>query len=280
MNFRLWKEYGALNSQPVFDAFSKGCKVHGYNCTDTGTGIDVIWSMLFNGRMSNNERIWRAAQQQNKSVVVLEVGNVTRGVTWKVGVNGINRGSFDYISEFDESRPSRLGLHLTDWRKSGKYILLCGQHGRSAQWQGMPNMKDWVCDTIQKVREHTDRPIVFRPHPRYPVTLDTRKFKDVLIQRPIRDNKTKDEFPIDFSNIWATISYNSNPGIQSILHGVPAFVSDSSLACDVAERDIAKIETPCTPDRTDWLCKYAHTEYTLEEISQGFPLEQLTNSLI
>jgi hypothetical protein len=33
------------------------------------------------------------------------------------------------------------------------------------------------------------------------------------------------------------------------------------------------------PDRTQWLNDYAHTEYTLEEISQGLPLNLLTSKL-
>jgi hypothetical protein len=33
------------------------------------------------------------------------------------------------------------------------------------------------------------------------------------------------------------------------------------------------------PDRTQWLNDYAHTEYTVEEISQGIPLKRLTDKL-
>ena len=84
-----------------------------------------------------------------------------------------------------------------------------------------------------------------------------------------------------FDNIWATISYSSNPGIHSIINGVPAFVSTHSLAYD-AGNDIDfmyDIETPVMLDRTQWLNDYAHTEYTVEEISQGLPLKRLTSKL-
>jgi len=33
------------------------------------------------------------------------------------------------------------------------------------------------------------------------------------------------------------------------------------------------------PDRQQWLNDYAHTEYTLEEIAQGIPLNYLTNMM-
>jgi hypothetical protein len=86
---------------------------------------------------------------------------------------------------------------------------------------------------------------------------------------------------MQFNNIYATISYSSNPGIHSILEGVPAFVSTHSLAYDVAN-DIDflhNIENPLCPDRQQWLNDYAHTEWTVEEISQGLPIKYLTSKL-
>jgi len=84
-----------------------------------------------------------------------------------------------------------------------------------------------------------------------------------------------------FNNIHCTISYSSNPGIHSIIEGVPSFVSPSSLAYDVAN-DIDflhDIENPVMPDRTQWINDYAHTEYTVEEIANGIPLNRLTDCL-
>ena len=81
-----------------------------------------------------------------------------------------------------------------------------------------------------------------------------------------------------FDNVHCTISYSSNPGIHSILTGVPAFVSTHSLAYPVGN-DIDflhDIENPMMPERQQWLNDYAHTEYTVEEISQGIPLKHLT----
>ena len=86
---------------------------------------------------------------------------------------------------------------------------------------------------------------------------------------------------MSFNNVHATVSYSSNPGIHSILNGVPAFVGTSSLAYDAAN-DIDflhDIETPYKPDRQQWLNDYAHTEWTIEEISQGIPLKRLTDQL-
>jgi hypothetical protein len=84
---------------------------------------------------------------------------------------------------------------------------------------------------------------------------------------------------LQFTDGYATISWSSNPGINSVLRGIPAFVGPSSLAYDVANKDLSQIENPVTPDRQQWLNDYAHTEWTLSEISQGIPLKRLTSKL-
>ena len=159
--------------------------------------------------------------------------------------------------------------------------MLCGQHDKSLQWQGMPRMSNWFLNTYDEIRKHTDRPIIFRPHPRCRLEHIERGLRHVTRQEPQHVNGTYDSFDMGFDNIHCTISYSSNPGIHSIIEGVPAFVSSHSLAYDVAN-DIDflhDIENPVMPDRTQWLNDYAHTEYTIEEISQGIPLKRLTNYL-
>ena len=66
---------------------------------------------------------------------------------------------------------------------------------------------------------------------------------------------------------------------HSILAGVPAFTGPSSLAWDVANQDLSTIHMPILHDRQQWLNDYAHTEYTLDEISAGIPHKHLTFKL-
>jgi hypothetical protein len=87
---------------------------------------------------------------------------------------------------------------------------------------------------------------------------------------------TYDDFDLRFNGVWATVSWNSNPGIHSVIAGVPAIVGTDSLAYDVAEHDLSNIENPAMPNRTQWLNDYAWTEFTVEEIAQGLPLDMLT----
>ena len=277
MKFSLWTDYGALNSKPVFDAFEHSLTTSGYDVVYNNHDADVncIWSVLFNGRMAPNKNIW----QQKKPTIVLEVGGIKRGKTWKVGLNGINRDAYFSPGGNSSSRAKQLGLVLKPWRTSGEYILICGQHEKSQQWESMPNMTAWLGNTINTIREYTDMPIYWRPHPRYPVTYVEQDFKNVVRQSPNKIENTYDDYDFSVRDAWATVCWSSNPGPHSIIAGVPAFVGPSSLAYDVANHNLHNIMNPVMPDRQQWLNDYAHTEYTLEEISQGIPLNHLTSLL-
>ena len=279
MKVSLWRQYGALNSKSVFDAFEHSLVSSGWTVShnDASADVNVIWSVLFNGRMAGNKAVW----EQGKPTIVLEVGGINRGTTWKVGLNGINRDGYFSEQGNDGTRANQLGLVCKPWRTNSDFILICGQHDKSLQWQGMPSMGQWLLDTIDTIRTHSERPILFRPHPRCPLPTIENEFKNVYRQQPIQLPNSYDDFDMGFDNVHATVSYSSNPGVHSIINGIPAFVGTSSLAYDVAN-DIDfmhDIEDPFMPDRTQWLNDYAHTEYTLEEISQGLPLNLLTSKL-
>ena len=277
MKFSLWTEYGALNSKPVFAAFATSLTNAGHTVVynDNAADVNVIWSVLWNGRMSQNKAVW----QQKKPTIVLEVGGIQRGTTWKVGLNGINRDAYFGPNNNNSDRYRLLGLSLKPWRDNGEYILICGQHDKSLQWQGMPRMSNWVMNTIDEIQTYTDMPIVFRPHPRCPLPDIERQYKNVYRDQPQKLLNTYDDYNLSFSKVHAVVSWSSNPGPLAILAGIPVFSGPSSLAYDVSNTDFKNIEHPMRPNRKQWLNDYAHTEYTLDEISQGLPLKNLTSRL-
>jgi hypothetical protein len=280
MKFSLWTNYGALNSKPVFDSFRTGATRLGFECADNSpnSDVDVIWSVLWSGRMQRNRDIWARAKKKNKPVIVIEVGGIKRGTTWRVGLNGVNRDAYFAPDNNTDQRAKQLGLELQPWRAAGDYVLICGQHEQSQQWQGLPPMSQWLERKIQEIRQYTDRKIVFRPHPRSPVRLKNN-FKDFVYQSPIKKKGSYDDYEINFNGAWAVINECSNPGIHAAIAGVPVFVNQSSLAYPVGNTDISQIESPLMPDRTQWLNDLAHKEYTVEEIQQGIPLKYLTEQL-
>ena len=277
MKFSLWTEYGALNSKPVFAAFATSLTNAGHTVVynDNAADVNVIWSVLWNGRMFQNKAVW----QQKKPTIVLEVGGIQRGTTWKVGLNGINRDAYFGPNNNNSDRYRLLGLSLKPWKDAGKFILICGQHDKSLQWQDMPRMSTWIMNTIDEIQKYTDLPIVFRPHPRCPLQDIERQYQNVYRDNPVKITGSYDDFNLSFKDCHAVISWSSNPGPLAVINGVPVFTGPSSLAYNVANTDLAKIEYPDKPNRKQWLNDYAHTEFTIDEITQGIPLKNLTPML-
>lgn len=281
MRFKLFRENGALNSPPIFDAFEKGVKAAGHEIVSENHDISVIWSVLWNGRMTKNKIIYEEARKNNKPVIIIEVGNLKRNYTWRICLNHINGlGKFANSDNLDPDRPGKLGIELkninSEWRK--EQILIATQHSKSLQWQGMPSMSDWTLSIIEKIRNKTDMPIMIRPHPRSPMTGIEHEYKNVSRQNPVHLQGTYDDFDIAY-NYHCVINHNSGPPIHAAIAGTPVICHESSLAFPVSDT-LDNVLNPTLPDRTEWLIKLTHTEWTVEEIIQGIPIKRLEKDLI
>lgn len=277
MKVSVFSSYGALNSAPVFDAWQQGARRLGWQVTtdDLTADVAVIWSMLWRGRMRGNQDVWRIYRDTGRPVVVLEVGMLQRGRTWKMAINGTT-GTASWPPTQDPDRPARLGLRLQPWRQQGHHVLIALQRSDSEQWRDQPRADIWLLDTINQLNRHTDRPIRIRPHPRQNITLPA----GATVSRPRSLVNTYDGFDLDrdLANAWAVVNVNSGPGSQAIMAGIPAFVGADSLAAPVANLDLCNIEKPVTPDRDTWLVKISHTEWTTEEFVTGEPQRSLLAS--
>lgn len=276
MRFRLYREHGALNSPPVFDAFEHGLKSLGHESTHDADAIPVIWSVLWQGRMKQNQMIYEKCRLANKPIVIIEVGNFHRGQTWRIGVNHINSlGLFANDENLDLKRPEFLGVKLENFVKNRRpEILIAAQHQYSLQWEGMPTMAKWTTDIVNNIRAHTNRNIVIRPHPRSPFSVN---LPGVKVEHPKRVQNTYDDFNINY-NFHCVVNHNSGPAVQAAINGVPVICDRSSLAHEISGK-IQNIEDIILPDRNDWFLKLCHTEWTVEEIRSGAPLKRLEKYL-
>lgn len=282
MKLRLYRENGALNSKPVFDAFEAGMIKNGDITVPTYEEADavVIWSVLFKGRMAANKAIWDRAQAEGKPVIVLEVGTLKRNKSWRVGINGINRdASWADFFDVTSSRAECLGLELKPWQDNSKeFITIATQRPDSLQWANMPSVETWLHNTITKVQSVSKRPIVIRPHPRDSITrFDEvwRSHQDVFFDIPQKvGNYDEVNFGDILTRTHVLINYCTSPAVEAVLNGVPVVVGEPSMAWDV-RTEIENIETPNNPDREIWLDKLCHTEWYEEEIESGVPWERL-----
>ena len=274
MRVSIFDQYGALNSPPVFEAVRAGLDSLGikHNNMDSSADVAVIWSQLWHGRMKHNQGVWQTFRNSNRPVVVVEVGMLRRGSTWKLGVNGTGNNAY-YGRDLIPGRAAQLRLDAKPWTNSGYNIVIAAQRSDSEQWTGQPPTVAWLTETANAIRKYTDRPIVVRPHPRQRIS----DIPGCVIEMPQPIQGTYDSFDYDrcLSTAWAVVNHNSGPGSLAVLTGVPAFVHASSLAAPVGNTDLSKINNPSKPDRAAWLERLAHTEWYTEEIASGLPLKRL-----
>jgi hypothetical protein len=272
MRFRLYREHGALNSVPVFNAFEQGLRSLGHEVVGKNEDVAVIWSVLWSGRMAANQAIYNFCRSTSKPIIIIEVGNLFRNCTWRVSLNHVNSlGFFGNLENLDQDRPKKLGISLRAPQLQRRpEILIAAQHQQSLQWQGQPPMSEWVVNTVNEIRKYSDRKIKLRPHPRSRFSLVHR---EIEIETPQKIAGSYDNYDINY-NYHCVINHNSGPAVQAAINGIPVVCDPSSLAGDLSEK-LENIESPVLPDRDEWFLKLAHTEWTVEEIAQGIPLQRL-----
>ena len=276
MKFRIYKEYGALNSVPVFTALENGLKNLGFSVGESGQDIDVIWSVLWQGRMQANQRVYEKAIAEGRPVMIVEVGNLLRGKTWRLSLNNVNgHGIFANTENLDLDRPKKLGIELKPENNNRRpEILIACQHQQSLQWKGQPPLDVWTREKITEIRKITSRPIIVRPHPR---ALFNIRMNGVTVDFPKQVPRTYDDYNFD-CNYHCVVNFNSGPAVKAAINGVPVITDSSSLAYEVSDR-MENIENPILKPREEWFLKLAHTEWTLPEILTGLPMKSLVEKI-
>lgn len=284
MRIEAWPMHGPLNSKTIFQKFIQSIKNTGdevHENRETNGDVAVIWSVLWRGRMQGYKKIWDRYRSQGKPVIVIEVGGLRRNLSFKIGINGINRDADFANQTFDDTRWPLFKHELRPWNPTGDLIVICGQHDASEQWKGLPRMSIWIEQQIKEIRRYTSRPILVRPHPRNHIGFDENKFKNVKVRLPKRDYRTYDDtdFKATLERTWAVVNHSSNPAMEAVIKGIPVFVSESSLCHDVGNISLADINTPAMPNRHSWADKLAYTEWFEDEIEQGIPWQRIKNRL-
>jgi len=268
----------AKNSSPVISAMLDSLRQAGVSTQENSWDADavIIWSVLWAGRMAANQAVWSHYRSLGRPVIIIDVGALYRGETWKIALNSITAdGYYGHTENLDYNRPRKLGISLAINFTRNPRIIVAAQHARSLQVTGLVSMEGWIIDQVERLRTVTDRPIVVRPHPRS--ALDRAGLvhlpKDVIIETPQRIDNTYDSYNLAF-DCHAIINHNSGPGIQAALAGTRPIVDSTSLAHPVSIVH-ADIDRPYDRDRDQWLVEICHTEYTVQEIQQGLWLRRL-----
>lgn len=197
----------------------------------------------------------------------------------RLSYDGIFPNTGEYC--YDNPDPQRweqikrdLNIDLKPWRKDGKHILICLQRNGGWSMKGL-DVVQFFQDTVQKIRQHSNRPILVRTHP-------GDKKSTIYMKNLIGPNvriSSNTTLLNDLQNAWATVVYNSSPSVASVIEGVPAFVLDPeySQSAEVSDHDLSKIENPTLFERLPWVQKMAQCHWTQNELANGAAWRHMRN---
>lgn len=187
--------------------------------------------------------------------------------------DGVFRSTgFYFDKDIDPNRWQKvkkdLAIDVKDYRTNGNHILLCLQRNGGWSMKGLDVM-DFCNRIITQIKRHTDRPIVVRGHPG-----DAKTNQYLKLNLPGVSISPKDT-PIqeDLKNAWATVLFNSSPGVASLIEGVPVFQMDPdkdfSMYGEVANSTLKRLEDPKMYDRQEWLERIAMCHWSFDQTQSG-----------
>lgn len=248
--------------------------VTGYNLVPAD--IAVMQGFVHQDVSSPHLKLRRAILDKNRTIIIdsnlFQFADPARvNYYLRYSVNGIFPPTgFYFDNKIDETRwpkiQKTLNIQLRDYRKTGNHILICLQ--RIGGWSlQATNLQNWLNTTIDTIKQYSDRKIVVRKHP------GDRMQSSIVLKHKNVSFSTSSHIVNDFRNAWATVNYNSSPGIASIINGVPVFVTDptpqNSQIFPACDTDLSKIETPTLFDRTELLNRISQSHWNDDEVASG-----------
>lgn len=145
-------------------------------------------------------------------------------------------------------------LQWKGWKDYNKKILLVMPNPKACLWYGIDYDK-WVKDTKEKIAKYSNLPVEVR----------------VKGSRTYRNHEYSIYDAFD-SGVYATIAMNSMAALESILYGIPAFVSVPCAAGPLSNTDLSQLKDPYKPDSKTikMHCNsLAYSQFTVDEIIDG-----------
>ena len=149
------------------------------------------------------------------------------------------------------------------WKKKGNKILIVVPNRKSCIFYGYeegklkdrdPSKPTWLMNTVETIKKHTDMEIVVR-------------------EKGSRSARhTHSIFDALDEGIFATVAFNSIAALESVIYGIPSFVTVPCAASPLSLTDLSQISTPFYPDESlvqQHCASLAYGQFTGEEIANG-----------
>jgi hypothetical protein len=149
-------------------------------------------------------------------------------------------------------------LKWSGWKDYNKKILLVMPNPKACKYYGI-DYDTWVKETEENIKKYSNLPVEVRIK-----GSRTARVKEYTIYDALD------------SGTYATVTMNSMAAMESIVHGIPAFVSVPCAAGPLASFDLSSLNNPYKPKQKliEKQCRnLAYGQFTLEEIENGTAYE-------
>jgi hypothetical protein len=140
------------------------------------------------------------------------------------------------------------------WKNHNKKILLVLPNPKACRYYNL-DYDTWIAETTEKIKTYSNLPIEVR-------VKGARSYRNL-------EYSIYDAFD---SGVYATVAMNSIAALESVLYGIPAFVSVPCAASPLASTDLSQLSTPYRPSE-DLIKKQcyniAYGQFTHDEIING-----------
>lgn len=257
-----WIFLSKNGQDPYINQFAQGCRSK-ITSTDDFNYYDSTKPIVLRGILK--DRIMKKCWKDSRDFYYMDTGyfgNEIKSINpngWKywhrITKNNLQLG--DEIIDRPNDRWKIFNKTFKPWKKKGKNILLTVPDEKPCKFYGF-DLEEWKNQTVQEIKKYTDRPIIVR---------ERAKSRE---QRTINDPLDK---ILETGDIFALVAFNSNSAIESIFHGVPAFVlAPCHAAKPVTHHSVEFIETPRYDDLDKlemWARHLSYGQFHVDELKLG-----------
>ncbi len=153
-------------------------------------------------------------------------------------------------------------LNWPGWKDNNQKILLVLPNPKATNFYGI-DCETWIKETTEKIKTYSDLPIEIR-------SKGSRSFRN-------HEYSIYDAFD---TGVYATVSFNSIASLESVLYGIPSFVSVPCAAGPLCSTDLSDLKNPYKPPKEKILAQcynVAYGQFSVGEISNGTAYKIINN---
>lgn len=211
-----------------------------------------------------SKRIWDDLQARGIRTMMFDKGycrdkGAGSWLYWRIAFDNHQPTAWTMDREYSADRFVSLGLPVVPWREDGNHILIAGSSEKYHNFHNLPHPTEYARALVGTIREHTDRPILYRPKPSWggAVPVDGTTFAKGT------------RLAVDLTKCHAVVTHGSNACFDAALRGVPSIILGGAVLKPISSAMLKDIENPALGDRFEVFNALAYHQWTLKEFHRG-----------